>query len=268
MDGFKNQITLARNSRGCYILDTVKGCSGCNKERPRGCYGDCYAWNIASRYGRDFSRIVKRDFAQDYEQARLFEFDDSRHTSDILRAISEADMPFIRIGELGDPSEDWEHTLNVCKIITNAGKKIVIITKHWKSIPESLLFETKGLYINTSISALDTDAEIKHRLTQYERLGKYCNSILRVVSCDFNTGNEEGTRRAKIQEYLLSIKPHIDTVFRPNKSNSLISSGIINVKKIKFLRNTMLASMHDENIYMGVCDNCPDMCGLTLGDKI
>jgi hypothetical protein len=264
MTGFKNQITLARNSRGCYILDTVKGCSGCNKDRPRGCYGDCYAWNIASRYGRDFSRIVRRDFPQDYEQARLFEFDDARHTSDILRAISTIDMPFVRIGELGDPSEDWAHTLNVCKIIANAGKKIVIITKHWKTIPESLLVETMGLYINTSISALDTDAEIEHRLGQYERLKPYCNSVLRVVSCDFNTENAEGAMRAEIQRRLLNIKPNIDTVFRPSKSNPLVMNGIINVKRIKFLRNTMLASMHDENTYMGVCDTCPDMCGLNV----
>jgi hypothetical protein len=262
VNGFKGQITLSRNSRGCYILDTVKGCSGCNSKRPRGCYGDCYSWNIAARYGRDFSNIVSRDFTRDYSQFRLFDFDDAKSTSDILRAIKKIKMPFVRIGELGDPSEDWEHTLNVCRIVQGIKKQIVIITKHWKIIPDTLLPDIKNITINTSVSALDDDSEIEHRLFQYERLKNYCNSILRIVSCDFNKENKEGNRRSITQDVLFNHGEIIDTVFRPTSKNPLVANGIINTKRIKFLKNTMLASMHNPSAYLGVCDECPDMCGI------
>ena len=262
MKSFKDRITLVKNSRGCYILDTIKGCSVCAKEKPRGCYGDCYAKNITSRYGLDFTRPVKRDFYKDTSQLRLFDFNDTRHTGEIIAAIRNIDMPFIRIGEMGDPSEDWEHTLNICKIIAESEKPIVIITKHWKSIPYSLLSCIKGICINTSISALDSDSEIIHRLIEYERLKEVCTSVLRIVSCDFNTHNSEGAHRAAIQERLFENTPIIDTVFRPSANNPLVTSGIINTKKVTFLKSKVIASMHDDGAYLGDCPHCLDQCGI------
>jgi hypothetical protein len=261
---FKDRVTLNKNSRGCYIIDTVKGCRGCNGDRPRGCYGDCYAWNISARYGRDFSKIVNRDFPKDTEQFRLFDFDDTRHTADILRAIEKAEMPFIRIGELGDPSQDWKHTVAVCKIIKGAGKNIVIITKHWESIPDELLGDIEGVFINTSISALDDEEEVEHRINQYTRLAKHCNSILRIVSCDFNLENHEGFIRAQVQDGLFALGKSIDTVFRPSANNPLVVNGIIKTKKIKFLGTTMIASVYKKSAFLGYCKDCPDMCGLSL----
>jgi hypothetical protein len=242
MKTFKDRITLNRNSRGCYILDTVKGCRGCNPNRPRGCYDDCYAWNIAARYGRDFTQTVKRDFPQDKAQFGLFDFDDARHVSEIVQAIKRIDMPFIRIGEMGDPSEDWEHTLKVCGIISEARKPIVIITKHWESIPDRLLPDIRwlNLCINTSVSALDNEEELCHRLEQYNRVKQYCNSVLRIVSCDFNFDNPEGVRRIEIQDSLFRNNNTIDTVFRPSPQNPLVINGIINTKKVSFLRARVL----------------------------
>jgi hypothetical protein len=262
MKTFRDRITLVKNSRGCYILDTIKGCSVCAEEKPRGCYGDCYAKNITARYGIDFTRPVKRDFYQDASQLRLFDFDDARHTGEIVEAIRNIDMPFIRIGEMGDPSKDWAHTLNICNIIKEAEKPIVIITKHWKSIPRDLLSSIKGICVNTSISALDSDSEIIHRLIEYERLREICTSVLRIVSCDFNMHNPEGARRAEIQEKLFEKTPIIDTVFRPSADNPLVASGIINTKKVAFLKSKVLASIHDETAYLGDCTHCPDQCGI------
>jgi len=266
MNGFKNKITLSKNGRGCWIIDTVKGCSGCNKERPRGCYGDCYAWNIAARYGRDFSRIVKRDFDRNQNQLYFPDFVDEEHLSKIIKEIKRIDMPFVRIGELGDPSEDWAHTINICGAIQAAGKPIVIITKHWKTIPETLLPDIRmlNICINTSISALDNDTEISHRIEQYNRLKKYCNSVLRIVSCDFSRNSFEGERMGKIQEKLFENDKVIDTVFRPSKSNKLVTTGVINTKKIKFLKQNMLASQYNIGAYLGRCETCPDMCGVNL----
>lgn len=265
MRQYKNKITLAKNNRGCYILDTVKGCS-CAKENPSGCYGDCYAKNISSRYGFDFSSPVNRGFEYEKDQLYLFDFYDTRHESRIIKKIKSPEVGFVRIGEMGDPSEDWEHTLHICSIVSLAKKPIVIITKHWKSIPKKLLPVVKGLrlHINTSISALDNDCEISYRLFQYNMLKKYCNSILRIVSCDFNKENPEGLMRSKIQDELFRNEKTIDTIFRPSPNNPYVTNGIINVKKIKFLKSEVLASVYRENTYFGRCEFCHEMCGINF----
>jgi len=264
MKVFKDIITLNKNSRGCYILDTVKGCSGCNENRPNGCYDNCYAQNIAKRYRFDFNNPVKRIFKTDKSVPMLFDFYDEKHMSEIIRQIKSIDMPFVRIGEMGDPSEDWEHTINVCSAISIAKKPIVIITKHWKEIPSALLpsIRSMDICINTSISALDSDQEIKYRLIQYEKLKSYCNSALRIVSCDFNLDTNDGYKKYLVQKELFKNTNIINTVFRPSVDNELVTSGIIKVEKVKFLRSKVLASMYYPDSFLGFCNDCPDMCGI------
>jgi len=178
-------------------------------------------------------------------------------------------MPFVRIGEMGDPSENWEHTIKVCKTISVAEKPIVIVTKHWRTIPLILLkdFEKLNLCINTSISALDSNHEIEHRLDQFYNLKSYCSSILRIVSCDFNKENKEGRLRAKIQEELFEHTKNIDTIFRPSPNNPLVLNKIINVEKIKFLKSYITASVFNKETYFGDCEHCPEMCGLKFSPK-
>lgn len=264
MKKYKEKITLNKNGRGCYIIDTIKGCGICLSGKPSGCYDNCYAKNISLRYGFDFSSPVKRDFYRDKDQLYLFNLQDEKHQNKIIKKIMKIEMPFIRIGEMGDPSENWDHTIDVCKIISYAKKPIVIITKHWKTITNDLLREIEKLdiCINTSISALDDDYEIEHRLNQFHRLKNYCNSVLRIVSCDFNKKNKEGEIRSIIQNELFKYDKNIDTIFRPNLNNPLVAKKIINVKKVKFLKSNVLASIFNKKTYLGHCDNCPDMCGV------
>ena len=165
MKNYKETITLNKNKRGCYILDTVKGCSGgilnCNK----GCYGDCYAKNIADRYRFNFLDPKNRNINNEKYQMFLFGLKDQTHTNKIVKQIKSMDMPFVRIGEMGDPSENWEHTIYVCKEISSSGKKIVIVTKHWNLISDNILKDISclDLCINTSISAIDDDEQIHMR---------------------------------------------------------------------------------------------------------
>lgn len=268
MKVFNKSIKLVKNGRGCYILDTVKGCSVCGSSKPRGCYDDCYAKNIASRYGLDFSNPVSRTFDEN-KQIFMFDFVNSKHISDVIAEISNCDMPFVRIGDMGDPSEDWEHTLNVCSIISEAAKPVVIITKHWKTVTETM---AQSIYmlnvcINTSISALDSEPEIEHRLHQYNRLKRYCNSALRVVTCSFNLSNPEGVSRDVMQNTLLRNDNVIETAFRPSQNNPLLTNGIIKASKVRFLKATCLASLRTNDVYLGRCDDCPDMCGTTVKVK-
>ncbi len=262
MKTYKEAITLNRNNRGCYILDTVKGCPGGALYNGKGCYGACYAKNIADRYGFDFDKLMARKFENKSRQLWLFGLTDQTHTAKIIREIKKAAMPFIRIGEMGDPSVDWQHTLDICKQVLPAGKPIVIITKHWETIPDNMLKQVEGLCINTSVSALDNEEQLEHRLYQFERLKNVCNSVLRIVSCDFNRDNVDGFDRAIIQDELFKMAPNIDTVFRPSANNYFVVKGIIKTEKVKFLKATVLASVFDKQTYLGDCGHCPDMCGI------
>jgi len=257
---YKSIITLNKNNRGCYILDTVKGCSYAGV-KSGGCYGDCYAANIANRYGFDFDKPVKRYFIEDDQQLYFNGFYDMKHEATIINQIKNIDMPFVRIGEMGDPSEYWKHTLDVCGCISITEKPIVIITKHLKTIPEKLLPLLKkcNIIVNTSISALDSKAQIKHRLKQYNRLKPYCKSVLRVVTADF--GIDHFT---EIQNKLLDNDNVIENVFRPNPKNDLVIDGIINIKKRHFLSCEVWASSRKDDVFMGSCADCKEMCGVNL----
>jgi len=174
MKTYKNIISLSKNERGIWDLDTIKGCESGLKENKDGCYNDCYAYKTAKRYGIDFSKSIERKFIN------------QMHRNIIVKQIEKIDMPFIRIGCSGDPSENWEHTINIIKQIKensqlslfdiSSKKQIVIITRHWKILTDNQLNELLkyNICINTSVSALDNDKLIKNSFEQYNRLKPFC----------------------------------------------------------------------------------------------
>lgn len=101
MRTYKEIISLSNNERGIWDLDTIKGCKSGLLNNEKGCYNDCYAYKTAKRYGIDFSKSIERNFI------------DEKHRLEIIRQIEKIDMPFIRIGCAGDPSENWEHTIKI-----------------------------------------------------------------------------------------------------------------------------------------------------------
>lgn len=254
MRNFGDKITLFKNIRGVYELDTSKGCHSGTEYNKKGCYDDCYAARSSNSYGYDFSNTVLRYFK------------DEKHVKSIVKKINNIDMPFIRIGVTGDPSECWEHTLDVIEKISDCKKTIVIITKHWKNLSEKQL-ESIGRFnvvLNTSISALDTPTQLKNRYEQYNILKKYCRSVLRVVSCDFNTENEDGYMLNLIQETLFENEHVLDNVLRVSSNNEYVSSGLINITRMQFLGKKCNFSIKNKNAFVGHCSKCPDMCGVTL----
>lgn len=264
MKTYKNIISLSKNERGIWDLDTIKGCNSGLIENKNGCYNDCYAFKTAKRYGIDFSKSIERHFIN------------GQHRNSIVKKIEKIDMPFIRIGCSGDPSENWQHTINIIKSIRDekqislfdikSKKQIVIITRHWKILTDDQLNEISkyNICINTSVSALDNDNLIKKSLKQYHRLKKYCKSVLRVVTCDFNEDNVIGKEKSEIQRILLKNENIIDTVFRPSKNNEFVTNGIINVKKMAFMKSKTLVSKYNKKTFLGKCQNCLEMCGLNL----
>ena len=257
MKPYSNKISLVKNGRGVYCIDTTMGCESGLANEIGGCYNDCYAARIAKRYGHDFNTTVLRDF------------ENEKHKRQILRQINNVMMPFIRIGASGDPSENWEHTINILKVISKSNIEIVIITRHWTVLTDEQLkyMSTKNICINTSVSALDKMELMKTCLQQYERIKKYCKSVLRIVSCDFNLENETGHRLAKIQADLFKNESTLDTVFRPSKKNKFITDGIINVKEEVFNGKKCLASKFNRKTYMGKCSTCKEMCGVNIKNE-
>jgi hypothetical protein len=264
MRTYKNIISLSNNERGIWDLDTIKGCKSGLNQNPNGCYGDCYAYKTAKRYGIDFSKSIERNFINE------------SHRNRIVKQIEKIDMPFIRIGCSGDPSENWDHTIDIINKLKNntqlslfdikSTKQIVIITRHWNQLTDEQLnnLSKYNICFNTSISALDNLELINTSLNQYNRLKKSFKSILRIVSCDFNLDNEIGYQMSLVQQSLFKNKNIIDTVFRPTSSNYYVVNNIINVKKMGFMNSTSLVSKYNKKTYLGKCKNCKEMCGVNL----
>jgi len=258
---YSNSITLVKNKRGCYDFDTIKGCASGMFDNPFGCYNDCYAFRAAQRYGFNFGKSTLRGF------------DNRQHQQTTITRINKIDMPFVRIGVTGDPSENWEHTLDICHRISvdtqlslfpKATRGIVIVTKHWQNLTKRQLKSLANLNIcvNTSVSALDKPTLLRNRLTQYNRLKGYCKSILRIVSCDFNLHNAIGRKLDLIQRRLFDNENVLDTILRVGAKNELVLSGVINIAKLDFLNKSCWVSRLNKNTYLGKCSSCPEMCGL------
>lgn len=251
MRRFGNKISLVQNNRGIWDLDTVKGCKYGMARNKRGCYSNCYAFLTAHRYGYDFSN------------SNLRSFESSKHLNDTIKLIKAIKSNFIRIGVMGDPSECWGHTIDICDKIRKGGKKIVIITKHWEPMPEYLYPKVKELklIINTSVSAIDEDYLLKHRMNEYNKLKSICTSVLRIVSCDFNTNSIYGTIYNDIQDSLFKNENIIDNALRIPENHYLVKEMIVNVKRKNFLSSKATVSMKNKNVYFGYCKGCKDQCG-------
>lgn len=250
MREYKEKITLAKNGRGIYTLDTIIGCNSGLKEDKKGCFSECYAAKNARIYGYDFSKNVLR------------KFESVKHLKAMIKKINNLDFPFIRVGNSGDPSENWEHTISILEQLKDTNKEFVIITKHWHRLNLEQLNRIKSLNIciNTSISALDKN--LHEQIEQYKLLKNYCKSVLRCVSFNFNTKNKKGLEYSIIQDWIFNNYDVLDTVFRCNKSNRLYKEGIINIKETKFLGRKCFVSKFNPKTYFGNCDNCLEKCGI------
>ena len=257
MREYSKIITLTKNGRGLYSLDPIFGCSTGMRKNDKGCFSDCYSARIAKKYGYDFSKNVNRYFKDD------------KHLKSIINKINKLDFEFIRMGSNGDPSEDWEHTLNIIKKLNGINKPIVIITRHWYKLNQNQLTELAkyNVCINTSISSIDNKTELEGNIKEYEKLKQYCESTLRIVSFDFNLKNEKGIEYNKIQLNLFKNHKMLDTVFRVFKTNKLVQEGIINIKETKFLGKKCFVSKMNKKTYFGNCINCLEKCGVNIENE-
>lgn len=251
---YSNVITASVNGKGVLDIDTVKGCTCGMKAYPNGgCYGECYALKNATTYGFDFRVSVSRQFMG------------REHKATIIKQMNNHPAAWYRIGTAGDPSHDWGHTIAICNALWHVKKVPVIITKHWDVLTDTQVEKLArlGAVINTSISGLDTDGEIKHRVGQLERLRRAgLRSVARVVTCQFGSSEWAKSCREK-QDYLLSLAPIIDNPLRARKSNPHVISGdILLTRRNDSVGGGKYVSVHSPAVYLGQCDKCPDQCGV------
>jgi hypothetical protein len=242
-------LTADVNRKGVLDIDTVKGCSGgiaANGER--GCYGACYAEAIAKYRGIDFAIPVTRKVTT-HAQAK--------HIEDAVKA---APQHFFRVGTMGDPSHDWEETVDTVEWLS-AWATPVIVTKHWLRASDEQFrrLASVGAVINTSVSALDTTAQLAHRerqIARYTEAGGH--SVSRVVSCDFTDSDMRAT-----QDRLLAARGAIDNPLRIAPSHTLARDGVVKLTKTTDIKTRKTISIASETAYVGHCATCPDQCGMS-----
>lgn len=259
---YGKKLTVSQNRKGVLDVDVVKGCTIGMQAYPHGgCYGLCYACAASERYGQDFPLSVSR---KPDDNERLV----------IRRTIRQHPATWFRIGCMGDPSHDWDNVVETCEWLCGV-KTPVIVTKHWVAATDSQLerLATCGVVLNTSISALDTAAEITHRLQQWQRATAFgMRSLLRIVSCKF--GNTPiGRRWSKVQDELFDAAGElvIDNPLRIPTTDPRVVTGDIMVERHADLGGGAWISIQNPKTYIGPCDACPDQCGVInsrKGEKI
>lgn len=249
---YKPVLTASENLKGVLDVDTVKGCySGMAAYPGTGCYGACYAATTAKLYGRDFTVAVSRKPAPWSWRT-------------VWNQVKEFPGNWYRIGTAGDPCHDWDNTVSVCEMLKSTGKHPVIITKHWQKLTDDHIERLKecNTVINTSVSALDTEQELRHRLKQIERIRKAgVKSVARVVTCNFG-GTEWGVGRRAVQDELLKLLPMIDNPLRiPANDQRVLDGHLIVDRVVGAVGGGKTISLHNPGVYLGHCTGCIDQCG-------
>jgi hypothetical protein len=254
MRAYNDLLTADVNDKGVLDIDTVKGCTAGMSAKPGvGCYDTCYAAKIAKFRGIDFSKSVTRTVQG------------SAHADSIVKAVKAAPNGFFRIGTMGDPCHAWEETVGTVEWLAPYAAA-VIITKHWHRASDDQFqrLVACGAVLNTSLSALDTPVQLIHRERELKRYAGFGgHSVARIVSCEFNVSDPIGERMNRVQRRLLSLSPMIDNPLRADKSHQLVKSGVIKLTKIHDLNSIRTISLENKSTYLGHCDTCPDICGLS-----
>ena len=250
-------LTAAENGKGVMDVDTVKGCTmGMAAYPAGGCYGECYARKIAAFRGFDFAVSVSRRFS------------DREHAATLRNIITAHPASWYRVGTHGDPCHDWDATITALKGLWHCHKTPVVITKHWSALTDVELERMAklklGVVFNTSVSGMDTDKEVAHRVEQMERLAGYgFRSLLRVVTCQYGMSEWARGCRDK-QDYLLSFADVIDNPLRASNVNARVLAGdIVLTRRRDSVGGGKFVSLHRPSVYLGRCEDCPDQCGAT-----
>ncbi len=188
----KRSIRVRGNKKNQFnTVDPFLGCPLGTQHDGLGCFGACYAAFTCRKLQVDFEFSVKQELVVE-----------------LLRAdLRKVKVPWIRIGIMCEPSVDWELTIKVCRIVREAGKIPVVITRFWRPPTSEQLRELAeaGVVVHASVSALDSDESLRLReklCREYLTLGGLW--VWRTITFHFTDLTDEGLTHWDKQDLLMS----------------------------------------------------------------
>jgi hypothetical protein len=130
---------------------TTDVCVGC-LPASQVCYGSCFAARDSYRLGVDFGVRVMNTLDEPLFRADLAQLPPRQR--------------YLRNGWHSDPSWRWELATKIASVIHDTGKHTVFVTKMFRAIPPEVLPDLLAdrAELRISVSALDTDAQLRNRL--------------------------------------------------------------------------------------------------------
>lgn len=128
--------------------DVVVGCLPSTQV----CYGSCFAARESYRLGVDFGVRVENTLDEPLFRADLAQLPPGQR--------------YLRNGWHSDPSWRWDLAARIAAVIHDEGRHTVFVTKLFRAIPPDILprLIAARAELRISVSALDTDAQLRHRL--------------------------------------------------------------------------------------------------------
>jgi hypothetical protein len=129
------------------LSDIVVGCLPAKTA----CYGSCFAAMASFQAGVDFGVRVANTLDEDLLCRDL----------DALPL----EQRFLRIGWNSDPSWDWELTARIGAILRARGLHMIAVSKSFTRLKASTVqsLAAAGVELRISVSAFDSDAQLRHR---------------------------------------------------------------------------------------------------------
>lgn len=161
-------------------IDTVYGCTGGKTNGGHGCPWGCYAKFTTRRFGLG-------DNGFDTPVAQVL--DERRLKFDLLKV----EQDWIRFGVNGDPCFDWDLTAKTAKIVHEANKIPVIITRFWEFPTKKILkkLAENNVMLHASVCSLDADKKLGKIIKTYQTYAKLNGQyVFRLVTFAFNGGDK------------------------------------------------------------------------------
>jgi hypothetical protein len=126
-------------------------CVGC-LPHTQVCYGSCFAARESYRLGVDFGIRVENTLDEDLFRADLEQLPTRQR--------------YLRSGWHSDPSWRWALAARIAEITREAGRHTVLVTKCFTALAPDVMtrFIAVNAELRVSVSAMDTDAQLAHRL--------------------------------------------------------------------------------------------------------
>ncbi|APD49709.1 hypothetical protein [Francisella hispaniensis] len=204
------------------VSDVSMGCL----PKSSACYGMCFAakssWQKGFDFGKKITNIIDEDLLK----------------KDLLRLPK--NQKYLRCGWNSDPSWNWLLSYKIANILRKNDLLTIFITKAFTKVPDILLkyIALTKAEMRVSLSALDTNAQLEHRLKFIERYRELGGIIIPILLTASFKEDELITRQNNIVEWLVQNDfPAAENSLRFPKDSFML----------KFIDHSKVKTMSDES---------------------